>query len=95
MVVIEYKNSSRGTKGGSLKGRDGPYIAPHMCQLRIPFPDAPEMWEDWNWVYNKPEALANIDYKMRQWAKGEGGKKFKAYFGERYTMKIDIPDVGG
>jgi hypothetical protein len=53
------------------------------------------MWEDWNWLYNKPEALANIDYKMRQWAKGEGGKKFKAYFGERYTMKIDIPDVGG
>ena len=39
--------------------------------------------------------LNNIDYKMRQWAKGEGGKKFKAYFGERYTMKIDIPDVGG
>ena len=55
----------------------------------------PEFWKDWNWVYNKPEALANIDYKMRQWAKGEGGKKFKAYFGERYTMKVEIPDVGG
>ena len=26
-----------------------------MWQLRIPFPDAPELWEDWNWVYNKPE----------------------------------------
>ena len=27
--------------------------------------------------------------------KFEGGKKFKAYFGERYTTKIDLPDVGG
>ena len=94
-MVIEFKNRGRVARGGGLKGRDGHYRAPHMCQLRIPFPDAPEMWKDWNWVYNKPEALANIDYKMRQWAKGEGGKKFKAYFGERYTMKIDIPDVGG
>tara|TARA_B100000809_G_C15031616_1_gene492195 strand:- start:664 stop:864 length:201 start_codon:yes stop_codon:yes gene_type:complete len=66
-----------------------------MWQLRIPFPDAPEWWKDWNWVYNKPEALANINYKMRQWEKGEGGKKFKAQFGERYTIKIDLPDVGG
>ena len=66
-----------------------------MWQLRIPFPDAPEWWKDWNWVYNKPEAMANIDYKMRQWEKSEGGKKFKAYFGERYTMKVDLPDVGG
>ena len=53
-----------------------------MWQLRIPFPDTPELWEDWNWVYNKPEALANIDYKMRQWEKGEGGKKFKVQFGD-------------
>ena len=67
----------------------------HMRQLRIPFPDAPEWWKDWNWVYNKPEAMANIDYKMRRWEKSEGGKKFKAYFGERYTTKIDLPDVGG
>ena len=66
-----------------------------MWQLRIPFPDACDWWEDWNWVYNKPEALANIDYKMRQWEKGDGGKKFKIQFGERYTMKIDLPDVGG
>ena len=66
-----------------------------MWQLRIPFPDAPEWWKDWNWVYNKPEALANINYKMRQWEKGDGGKKFKAQFGERYTIKIDLPDVGG
>ena len=67
----------------------------HMWQLRIPFPDAPELWKDWNWVYNKPEALANIDYKMRQWDKSEGGKRFKAHFGDRYTMKVILPDVGG
>ena len=66
-----------------------------MRQLRIPFPDAPEWWKDWNWVFNKPEAMANIDYKMRRLEKSEGGKKFKAYFGEIYTKKIDKPDVGG
>jgi hypothetical protein len=66
-----------------------------MWQLRIPFPDAPELWKDWNWVFNKPEAMANIDYQMRQWDKSEEGKRFKAMFGERYTMKVDIPDVGG
>ena len=55
----------------------------------------PDWWKDWNWVFNKPEAMANIDYKMRQWEKGEGGKKFKAHFGERYTKKVDLPDVGG
>ena len=55
----------------------------------------PEWWKDWNRVFNRPEALANIDYKMRQWEKGEGGKKFKAQFGERYTKKVDLPDVGG
>ena len=55
----------------------------------------PDWWKDWNWVFNRPEAMANIDYKMRRWEKSEGGKKFKAYFGEIYTKKIDIPDVGG
>ena len=58
-----------------------------MWQLRIPFPDAPELWKDWNWVYNKPEALANINYKMRQWSKSDSGKNFKLHFGERYPIK--------
>ena len=63
--------------------------------MRFEFPDIPNWWKDWNRVFNRPEALANIDYKMRQWAKGDGGKKFKAQFGERYTKKVDLPDVGG
>ena len=67
----------------------------YQHQLRLEFPDMPDWWKDWNWVFNRPEALANIDYKMRQWEKGEGGKKFKAHFGERYTKKVDLPDVGG
>ena len=67
----------------------------YQHQLRLEFPDMPEWWKDWNWVFNRPEAMDNIDYKMRQWEKGEGGKKFKAQFGERYTKKVDLPDVGG
>ena len=93
--MVHFNNSGRVARGGSFKRRDGPYRASHMWQLKIPFPDAPELWKDWNWLYNKPEALANIDYKMRQWDKSEGGKRFKAHFGDRYTMKIDIPNVGG
>jgi hypothetical protein len=41
-VVMHIDNSGRVARGGSLKGRDGPYRASHMWQLRIPFPDAPD-----------------------------------------------------
>lgn len=55
-----------------------------MWQLRIPFPDMPELWKDWNWEYNKEEAKANIEKKMKAWRESEGGKKFFKHFGNRY-----------
>ena len=59
-----------------------------MHQRRIPFPDAPEWWKDWNEPFDPVKLKAGIEAKMKAWRESEGGEKFRKQFGERYSSPM-------